>query len=66
MERVIDDYFNDKHGIRPVEPIYIINSGFLFVCRSRTIFGSKKGAHVQIEGEKHDNKNTGLNMVCRQ
>ena len=46
--------------------IYLINSGFLFVCLSRTIFGKKKGAHVQIEGEKHGNRDTGLNMVCTQ
>ena len=46
--------------------IYIIKFGFLFVCLSRTIFGSRKGAHVQIEGEKHGNMDTGLNMVCTQ
>ena len=43
-----------------------INSGFLFVCRSRTIFGKKKSAHVQIESEKHVNRETRLNMVCTQ
>ena len=47
--------------------IYIINSGFVFVvCVSRTIFGNRKGAHVQIEGEKHGNGDPGLNMVCTQ
>ena len=46
--------------------VYIINSGFLFVCRSRTIFGNRKGAHVQIEDEKHGNMDTGLNMACTQ
>ena len=50
-----------------VRVIYIINSGFLFVvCLSRTIFGNRKGAHVQIEDEKHGNGDTGLNMVCTQ
>ena len=45
--------------------VYIINCGFVFVvCSSRTIFGSKKVAHVQIEQEKHSNRDTGLNMVC--
>ena len=46
--------------------VYIINSGFVFVCRSRTIFGSKKSAHVHLEGWKHGNKVTRLNMVCTQ
>ena len=47
--------------------VYIINSGFLFVvCPLRTIFGNRKGAHVQIEGEKHGNMDTGLKMVCTQ
>ena len=38
----------------------------LFVCPLRTIFGSSEGAHVQIEEEKHGNRDTGLNMVCTQ
>ena len=47
--------------------IYIINSGFLFVvCSSRTIFGSRKGAHVHLEGWKHGNREVKLNMVCTQ
>ena len=46
--------------------VYIINCGFVFVCRSRTIFGKKKSAHVHLEGWKHGNKDTGLNMVCTQ
>ena len=47
--------------------IYIINSGFLFVvCSSRTIFGNRIGAHVQIEQEKHGNMDAGLNMACTQ
>ena len=47
--------------------IPIINSGFVFVvCSSRTIFGNRKGAHVQIEQEKHGNRDTGLNMACTQ
>ena len=47
--------------------IYLIISGFLFVvCPSRTIFGMNEGAHVHLEGWKHGNKDTGLNMVCTQ
>ena len=46
--------------------IYIINCGFVFVCRSRTIFGNKKSAHVHLEGWKHGNRDTELNMVCTQ
>ena len=47
--------------------VYIINSGIVFVvCVSRTIFGNRKGAHVQMEGEKHGNRDTGLNMVYTQ
>ena len=47
--------------------IYLIISGFLFVvCVSRTIFGNREGAHVQIEQEKHGNKVTRLNMACTQ
>ena len=47
--------------------VYLIISGFLFVvCSLRTIFGNRKGAHVQIEGEKHGNMDTELNMVCTQ
>ena len=47
--------------------IYIIKSEIVFVvCVSRTIFGSKKGAHVHLEGWKHGNRDTGLNMVCTQ
>ena len=47
--------------------VYIINSGFLFVvCSLRTIFGKKKSAHVHLEGWKHGNKDTELNMVCTQ
>ena len=46
--------------------VYIINSGFLFVCRSRTIFGNRKGAHVHFEGWKHGNEEVRLNMVCTQ
>ena len=46
--------------------VYYINSGFVFVCRSRTIFGKKKVAHVHLEGWKHGNKDTELNMVCTQ
>ena len=44
--------------------IYLIISGFVFVCRSRTIFGNRKGAHVHLEGWKHGNRDTELNMVC--
>ena len=55
--RMTDDNIDDDH-------IYIINFGFLFVCRSRTIFGMKEGAHVYLEGRKHGNMDTGLNMVC--
>ena len=36
----------------------------LFVCRSRTIFGYKKSAHVHLEGWKHGNREVRLNMVC--
>ena len=36
------------------------------VCVSRTIFGNRKGAHVQIEEEKHGNEEVRLNMVCTQ
>ena len=63
---------SDNHGLTKIHVVwayplvYIINSGFLFVFRSRTIFGNREGAHVQIEGEKHGNKDTGLNMVCTQ
>ena len=47
--------------------IYIINSEIVFVvCVSRTIFGKKKGAHVHLEGWKHGNIDTGLNMLCTQ
>ena len=46
--------------------VYLIKSGFLFVCRSRTIFGNRKGAHVHLEGWKHGNRDTELNMVCTQ
>ena len=47
--------------------VYLIISGFLFVvCLSRTIFGNREGAHVQIEQEKHGNRDTGLNMACTQ
>ena len=51
--------------------IYIINcgliSGFVFVCRSRTIiFGNRKVAHVHLEGWKHGNGEVGLNMACTQ
>ena len=47
--------------------IYIINCGFVFVvCPLRTIFGNRKGAHVQIEQEKHGNMDAGLNMACTQ
>ena len=47
--------------------VYIINSGIVFVvCLSRTIFGNRKGAHVQIEGEKHGNGMVRLNMACTQ
>ena len=47
--------------------IYLIISGFLFVvCSSRTIFGNRKGAHVHLEGWKHGNGDTGLNMACTQ
>ena len=46
--------------------IYIINSGFLFVvCVSRTIFGNRIGAHVQIEQEKHGNMDAGLKWRVR-
>ena len=47
--------------------IYLIISGFVFVvCPSRTIFGMKEGAHVHLEGWKHGNGDTGLNMACTQ
>ena len=47
--------------------IYIINSEIVFVvCLSRTIFGKKKSAHVHLEGWKHGNKDTDLNMACTQ
>ena len=47
--------------------IYIIISGFVFVvCPLRTIFGNRKGAHVHLEGLKHGNGDTGLNMACTQ
>ena len=46
--------------------IYLINCGFVFVCRSRTILGNKKSAHVHLEGLKHGNGEVGLNMVCTQ
>ena len=45
----------------PGPSIYLIISGFVFfVCLSRTIFGMKEGAHVQIEGEKYGNGDTRL------
>ena len=63
-------YLIKKYGFKKrgkISLVYIINSGFLFVvCSSRTIFGNRKGAHVQIEEEKHGNKDTELNMVCKQ
>ena len=47
--------------------IYIINSGFVFVvCPLRTIFGKKIKVQVQIESEKHGNRETRLNIVCTQ
>ena len=46
--------------------VYLINSGFLFVCLSRTIFGKKTKVHVHLEGWKHGNRDTVLNMVCTQ
>ena len=47
--------------------VYIIKSDFVFVvCVLRTIFGNRKGAHVHLEGWKHGNGDTGLNMVCTQ
>ena len=52
-------------GLFPL--VYLIISGFLFVvCPSRTIFGNRKGAHVHLEGWKHGNVDTGLNMACEQ
>ena len=36
----------------------------MFVCRSRTIFGNKKSAHVHLEGWKHGNREVRLNMAC--
>ena len=45
--------------------IYIISSEIVFVvCSLRTIFGNREVAHVQIEQEKHGNRDTELNMVC--
>ena len=50
-----------------VEIDLYIKSGFVFVvCVLRTIFGKKKSAHVHLEGWKHGNGDTGLNMVCTQ
>ena len=47
--------------------VYLIKSGFVFVvCSLRTIFGSRKVAHVHLEGWKHGNRDTGLYMVCTQ
>ena len=64
---------SDNHGLTKVDVVwayplvYIINSEIVFVvCLSRTIFGMKEGAHVQIEQEKHGNMDTELNMVCTQ
>ena len=51
-------------GLTPL--VYLIISGFVFVCRSRTIFGNRKGAHVHLEGWKHGNGEVGLNMACTQ
>ena len=33
---------------------------------NRTISGNRKGAHVHLEGWKHGNRDTGLNMACTQ
>ena len=47
--------------------VYLIKSEIVFVvCPLRTIFGNRKGAHVHLEGWKHGNMDTGLNMVCTQ
>ena len=47
--------------------VYLIKSEIVFVvCPLRTIFGNRKGAHVQIEQEKHGNEEVRLNMVCTQ
>ena len=46
--------------------VYIINSDFVFVCRSRTIFGMKEGAYVHLASWKHGNEEVRLNMVCTQ
>ena len=64
---------SNNHGLTEIHvvwaypPIYMIKSDFLFVvCPLRTIFGNRKGAHVHLEGLKHGNRDTRLNMVCTQ
>ena len=45
--------------------VYLINSEIVFVvCLSRTIFGNREGAHVQMASWKHGNEEVRLNMVC--
>ena len=55
------DFINE-----PIPAIYLIISGFVFVCRSRTIFGNRKGAHVHLDGWRHGYREVRLNMVCTQ
>ena len=55
-------------GLQPSGTFYIIiMCRFVFVvCLLQTIFGNKRGTHMLIDGKKHGNRDTELNMVCTQ